>query len=633
MKKGKKGLLSLGWMQSVWFKQGIFIILDSASVVLGYLFTLMFRFGGVIPRPYYTAFWQSIAFIILIYLAVNAIFHLYSSLWQHAGINEIMNVALACVIATVLVYVYAVIAQNILPKSVYIAAGLILILLFGFTRMFYRIFRRFLKGSYAYAFQRSNVLIVGAGETGSLIAKQISDRDDLHIRVVGYVDDSPGKKDSYMNGYRVLGKIEDIPRLVEKRGIEELIFAIPSATPKERKHILEVCTSTDCKVKIIPGLDAMLEGVDIRRMRDVDAEDLLARDPVKINGEAISQYITGSTVLVTGGGGSIGSELCRQIVRFQPKKLIVFDIYENNAYELYVSIKNQYGSDFPIEVVIGSVRDMKRVDEVFAKYRPDIVFHAAAHKHVPLMEASPGEAVKNNVNGTFIVAKAADIVGVKRFVLISTDKAVNPTNIMGATKYLCELIMQYMNQTSEHTRYVAVRFGNVLGSNGSVIPLFRQQIAKGGPVTVTHKDVTRYFMTIPEAAQLVIQAGAMIDQGEIFILDMGEPVKIDEFARTFIRLSGFEPDVDIPIVYTGLRPGEKMYEELWQSDDNMKRSSFPGIFVGTPHEVEAQEIKEHVDYLRAHADADSSRIHEYMAKVVPTYHAPGQEVNEQSAEA
>lgn len=607
------------WMQSAWFKRCTFILIDGISVILGYLGALLFRFGGNVPAVYMQAFWQSVFFIACIYIVVNAMFHLYSSLWQHAGVNEIVSIALACVVATCLVYLYATIFENILPRSVYIAAGCILMLLFGFTRMAYRIFRRFLRGAHAPVSTKRNALIVGAGETGSIIAKQMHERDDLTLRVMGYVDDDVAKRNSYMNGYRVLGGISDIPRLVERYQVQEIIYAIPSATPLERKRILEICTATGCKVKMIPGLDAMLEGVDIRRIRDINVEDLLAREPVHLNIDAISQYLTDSTVLVTGGGGSIGSELCRQIVKFRPKRLVVFDIYENNAYELSIAIKSEYGRDFPIDVVIGSVRDMQRVDEVFAQYKPDIVFHAAAHKHVPLMEVSPAEAVKNNVNGTFNVAKAADLVGVKRFVLISTDKAVNPTNIMGATKYLCELIMQYMNQTAKTTKYVAVRFGNVLGSNGSVIPLFKRQIEHGGPVTVTHKDITRYFMTIPEAAQLVIQAGSMIGQGEIFVLDMGAPVKIDELARTFIRLSGLEPDVDIRIVYTGLRPGEKMYEELWQNQEDIDRSDFPGIFVGRSHMLSAQEIKEKIDYLRRCVEQDPTHVHMYMEKVVPTY--------------
>lgn len=619
MKNKEKNSFERKIIQSIWVRQSILIIMDALFVVLAYLFTLLFRFGGAIPPVYYTAFKEAILVIGLIHILVNAIFHLYGSLWKHAGVDEIINVAGATLIATCLVYLYSIIAENVLPRSVYIAAGLILVLLFGFSRMFYRLLRR-LKRGHAATQGEINTLIIGAGETGSFLAKQISEQDKLNIRLVGYIDDDPGKRDSHMNGYKVLGNTQEIPEIVKRECVEELIFAIPSAPLKRRSQILEICTATGCRVKIIPGLEQMLgESIDFRRMRDVNVEDLLERDPVRINTEEVSEYLTGSCVLVTGGGGSIGSELCKQIALFKPKRLIIFDIYENNAYELYVWLKQKYGKDFPVEVVIGSIRDMKRIDEVFAKYQPDIVFHAAAHKHVPLMEANPGEAIKNNVNGTFIVAKAADIAKVKRFVLISTDKAVNPTNIMGATKYLCELIMQYMNQTSKQTQYTAVRFGNVLGSNGSVIPLFKRQVAEGGPVTVTHKDVTRYFMTIPEAAQLVIQAGAMIDQGQIFILDMGEPVKIDEFARAFIRLSGFEPDVDIPIVYTGLRPGEKMYEELWQNEEDMSESSFPGIFVGKSHPIAASEIKAHIDYLRVHADAEPEKIHEYIAKVVPTY--------------
>ena len=598
------------------------ILLDAACVLAAYLATLAFRFGGIVPGSYWNTFEHSILYIILIYLVVNALFRLYSTLWEHASIEELLYVIGASILSTVLCYTLAAIRMDRMPRSIYIAAGLIIILLHGGLRLSYRVFRRLLKSN-IFAQNKIPVLVIGAGDAGADIIRQMQEAPGVALSPVCIVDDDAKKQGVRIHGVRVAGTTQDIPQIVKRYEIRQIIYAIPSSDRVAKRRILELCTATDCDLKIIPTVETLLAGKsDLRQLRDVDVGDLLERPVVKLDMKAICGYLEGSTVLVTGGGGSIGSELCRQIAKFHPKKLVVFDIYENNAYELYVDLKRIYGDELDMEVVIGSVRDISRVDEVFGCYKPDVVFHAAAHKHVPLMEGSPVEAVKNNVNGTFNIAKAADMAGAKRFVLISTDKAVNPTNIMGATKYLCELIVQYMNQTSKNTKYVAVRFGNVLGSNGSVIPLFRRQIAVGGPVTVTHKDIKRYFMTIPEAAQLVLQAGSMAKQGEIFLLDMGDPVNIDEFARTFIRLSGYEPDVDIKIVYTGLRPGEKMLEELLQKDEVQGESDFPGILVGKTHPVRAAEIKNRIDYLRRMAEKDPDHIRRYMAQVVPTYCTP-----------
>lgn len=602
------------------------ILLDAICVLAAYLATLAFRFGGKIPEANWVTFENSILFIVLIYLVVNALCRLYSTLWEHASIEELLYVIGAAVASTILCYTLAIIRMDRMPQSIYIAAGLIIILLHGGLRLSYRVFRRLIKSN-LFSQNKIPVLVIGAGDAGADIIRQMQEMPGIALSPVCIVDDDVQKRGVRIHGVRVIGGTNDIPAIVEKYDIKQIIYAIPSSDRVAKRRILEICTATDCELKIIPTVETMLAGKsDLRQLRDVDVGDLLERSIVKLDMDAISGYLTGSTVLVTGGGGSIGSELCRQIAKFRPKKLVVFDIYENNAYELYVDLKRIYGDELDMDIVIGSVRDIPRLDEVFGQYKPDVVFHAAAHKHVPLMEGSPVEAVKNNVNGTFNTAKAADIAGVKRFVLISTDKAVNPTNIMGATKYLCELIIQYMNQTSKNTKYVAVRFGNVLGSNGSVIPLFKRQIAMGGPVTVTHKDMKRYFMTIPEAAQLVIQAGSMAKQGEIFLLDMGAPVSIDEFARTFIRLSGYEPDVDIKVVYTGLRPGEKMFEELLQESEVQRESDFPGILVGKTHPVKAAEIKQRVDYLRKKADEDPENIRRYMAQVVPTY-CPPEEAN------
>ena len=596
------------------------ILLDAICVLAAYLATLAFRFGGKVPEANWATFENSILFIVLIYLVVNALCRLYSTLWEHASIEELLYVIGAAVASTILCYTLTVLRMDRMPRSIYIAAGLIIILLHGGLRLSYRVFRRLIKSN-LFSQNKIPVLVIGAGDAGADIIRQMQEMPGIALSPVCIVDDDVQKRGVRIHGVRVIGGTNDIPAIVEKYDIKQIIYAIPSSDRVAKRRILEICTATDCELKIIPTVETMLAGKsDLRQLRDVDVGDLLERPIVKLDMHAISDYLTGGTVLVTGGGGSIGSELCRQIAKFRPKKLVVFDIYENNAYELYVDLKRIYGDELDMDVVIGSVRDIPRLDEVFGQYKPDVVFHAAAHKHVPLMEGSPVEAVKNNVNGTFNTAKAADIAGVKRFVLISTDKAVNPTNIMGATKYLCELIIQYMNQTSKNTKYVAVRFGNVLGSNGSVIPLFKRQIAMGGPVTVTHKDMKRYFMTIPEAAQLVIQAGSMAKQGEIFLLDMGEPVSIDEFARTFIRLSGYEPDVDIKVVYTGLRPGEKMFEELLQEGEVQRESDFPGILVGKTHPVKAAEIKQRVDYLRKMADEDPENIRRHMVQAVPTYY-------------
>ena len=604
----------------------LLILLDAICVLAAYLATLAFRFGGKVPEANWATFENSILFIVLIYLVVNALCRLYSTLWEHASIEELLYVIGAAVASTILCYTLAVIRMDRMPRSIYIAAGLIIILLHGGLRLSYRVFRRLIKSN-LFSQNKIPVLVIGAGDAGADIIRQMQEMPGIALSPVCIVDDDVQKRGVRIHGVRVIGGTNDIPAIVEKYDIKQIIYAIPSSDRVAKRRILEICTATDCELKIIPTVETMLAGKsDLRQLRDVDVGDLLERPIVKLDMDAISGYLTDSTVLVTGGGGSIGSELCRQIAKFRPKKLVVFDIYENNAYELYVDLKRIYGDELDMDVVIGSVRDIPRLDEVFGQYKPDVVFHAAAHKHVPLMEGSPVEAVKNNVNGTFNTAKAADIAGVKRFVLISTDKAVNPTNIMGATKYLCELIIQYMNQTSKNTKYVAVRFGNVLGSNGSVIPLFKRQIAMGGPVTVTHKDMKRYFMTIPEAAQLVIQAGSMAKQGEIFLLDMGEPVSIDEFARTFIRLSGYEPDVDIKVVYTGLRPGEKMFEELLQEGEVQRESDFPGILVGKTHPLKAAEIKQRIDYLRKMADEDPENIRWYMAQAVPTY-CPPEEAN------
>ena len=432
------------------------------------------------------------------------------------------------------------------------------------------------------------------------------------------IDDTSSKFGKRLCGVPIVGNRNDIPAMVEKYKISKIIYAIPSAPAAVRKEILDICTTTGCEVQMLPGIFQMVNGeVSVSKLRKVDPQDLLGRDPIKVNLDEIMGYISGKTVMVTGGGGSIGSELCRQIARAKPKQLIIFDIYENNAYEIQMELKRNH-PELNLEVLIGSVRNTNRLDYVLGKYQPELVFHAAAHKHVPLMEDSPNEAIKNNVFGTYKMAKAAAKYGVKRFVLISTDKAVNPTNIMGASKRLCEMVVQMMNRESE-TEFVAVRFGNVLGSNGSVIPLFKKQIEAGGPVTVTHPDIIRYFMTIPEAVSLVLQAGYYAKGGEIFVLDMGEPVKIDTMARNLIRLSGYEPDVDIKVQYTGLRPGEKLYEELLMKEEGMQDTANKLIHIGKPIEMDDEQFKEQLDRLEKACKEEVTNMKDIVSEIVPTY--------------
>ncbi|MCH5186599.1 MAG: polysaccharide biosynthesis protein [Oscillospiraceae bacterium] len=475
---------------------------------------------------------------------------------------------------------------------------------------------------------KKRLLIVGAGDAANMVFKDIANNKRLNYDIVGFIDDDKKKQKTNVNGIEVLGTRYAIPDICKSYHIEEILIAIPSAGLKSIREIIEICNNTECKIKILPSMDKIIDYENMHNnIRNVEIEDLLARDPIVLDNTGISKYIKNKTVLVTGGGGSIGSELCRQIMRYSPEKLIILDIYENNAYELQMELNKKYPDNMP-EVVIASVRDADRLDDIFSKYKPYLVFHAAAHKHVPLMEESPGEAVKNNVFGTLNVVKCADKHKVKRFVMISTDKAVNPTNIMGATKRMCEMIVQCMARNSG-TEFAAVRFGNVLGSNGSVIPLFKKQIDEGGPVTVTHKDITRFFMTIPEASQLVLQAASYAKGGEIFVLDMGEPVKIYDLAVNLIRLSGYRPNVDIEIKICGLRPGEKLYEEILMNEEGLNKTNHNKIFVGKPINIDTDKLNTMLDMLeKAVATNDNDVIKDAVAKAVPTYRKdiPMQEV-------
>lgn len=547
------------------------------------------------------------------------ILKLYNSLWEFASVSELVRITLGCFFSAVFYMVGMFMLHLTVPRSFPAIYMLILCLLCGALRLSYRCVRRTRAGLRSEGEKRT--MLIGGGQAGAIALREFQTSPRSENKVVCIIDDSPNKVGSYLRGVKIVGGRSSIPAMAEKYDVDEIVLAIPSASRQEKLQILSYCHNTSCTLRTLPGICQLANGeVRIEQIREVDIEDLLGRETVKIDLDEVAAYITGKTVLVTGGGGSIGSELCRQAAAQRPKRLIIFDIYENNAYDIQMELRRTH-PELDLVVLIGSVRDRERVMQVFDRYRPDLVCHAAEHKHVPLMETSPFEAIKNNVFGTYNVAQAADRFGTQRFILISTDKAVNPTNVMGASKRLCEMIVQMMNDRSA-TEYVAVRFGNVLGSAGSVIPLFRKQIRSGGPVTVTDKRVIRYFMTIPEAVQLIFQAGAYARGGEIFVLDMGEPVRIDDLARNMIRLSGFEPDVDIPIVYTGLRPGEKLYEELLLSGEGMQKTKNDLIYIGHEIAFDPAAFEENLMLLRAIPETDEPALRAKLRELVPTFHAP-----------
>ena len=532
----------------------------------------------------------------IISLFIFWVFRLYHSLWQYASIAEVYRIAEACITVEIVHYVCNRIVGNMLPRSCYFNAAIYLIIAICASRFMYRMIRTILN-KYRNIKTSNNVMIIGAGEATNVIMREIQSSSYLaNSNIACIIDDDRRKVGKYIRGVKVIGtrdKIKDAAKLYD---IDEIIFAIPSASNEVKRDILNICKETDCTLKILPGVYQMVDGeINVNSIRNVDVLDLLGRDPIEVDIESIMGYVKDKVIMVTGGGGSIGSELCRQLVSHMPKQLIIFDIYENNAYDIQQELKINY-PDANVVTLIGSIRNVSRLESVFAQYKPDIVYHAAAHKHVPLMEVSPDEAVKNNVVGTWNVAKMADKYGVKKFVMISTDKAVNPTNVMGATKRICEMIVQTYNEISK-TDFVAVRFGNVLGSNGSVIPLFKKQIEAGGPVTVTDPNIIRYFMTIPEAVSLVLQAGAYAKGGEIFILDMGEPVKIDDLAKNLIRLSGYTLGVDMEIKYTGLRPGEKLYEELLMKEEGLQETDNKLIHIGKPIEFDKENFFDNLEKL------------------------------------
>lgn len=598
----------------------LLIIFDILAVNLSYGIALWLRFDlrfSSIPKEYLNGWLHGIPINTALVLGIFTLFHLYRSVWEFAGYVELINTLGASLLLAVLNPVYMTLFIERMPISYYLLGWM---MVFGFTlgiRFSYR-FLCLIRTKRSKEHDGKNILIIGAGAAGRMLLRELKRSEHINDNVCCFIDDDEQKKGCYIAGVPIAGTRTDIKKAVDTYNITKIIFAIPSADVREKSLILNICKDTGCELQTVPGIYQLVNNeVSVEKLREVSVEELLGREPVEVNLKEIMGYVSHEVVLVTGGGGSIGSELCRQIAANNPKQLIIFDIYENNAYEIQMELSAQY-PELDIVTLIGSVRNTHRIDQIFRDYKPQIVFHAAAHKHVPLMENSPNEAIKNNVIGTYNTAKAADSYQTERFVLISTDKAVNPTNVMGASKRLCEMIVQYMNQNSS-TVYAAVRFGNVLGSNGSVIPLFKKQIAKGGPVTVTDKRIIRYFMTIPEAVSLVLQAGAYAKGGEIFVLNMGEPVKIDDLARNLIKLSGYEPDIQIPIQYVGLRPGEKLFEETWYENDNMKPTENKLIFVGKPIQIEDEVFVERLMKLKEIAYEDGNEIREVIKDMVDTY--------------
>ena len=608
---------------SVISKVAVIMLLDVLATTTSFFFGLWFRYDFAfvnIRAEHMAGYLSAIGPWCVITIIVFACFRLYSSIWAFVSTSEVFRIIGAYIVLGAIGVVLFHFDGMVMPRS-----SMVVGFLFSFVstvgiRFAYRLVRTAQRkiSHVTHAHGLKNVMLIGAGDAGRALAIEFVNSDYVRDHLACVIDDNPIKLHKQLCGVPIVGNRHDIPEMVKQYKISKIIFAIPSAPASIRKEILDICSTTGCEVQLLPGIFQMVNGdVSVSKLRKVDPQDLLGRDPIKVNLDEIMGYVSGKVVLVTGGGGSIGSELSRQIARANPRQLVIFDIYENNAYDIQRELQRTH-PELNLVVLIGSVRNTNRVNSIMQTYRPDLVFHAAAHKHVPLMEDSPNEAIKNNVFGTYKLSKAAAKYGVKRFVLISTDKAVNPTNIMGASKRLCEMVVQMMNRESD-TEFVAVRFGNVLGSNGSVIPLFKKQIEAGGPVTVTHPDIIRYFMTIPEAVSLVLQAGYYAKGGEIFVLDMGEPVKIDTMARNMIRLSGYEPDVDIKVEYTGLRPGEKLYEELLMKGEGMRETANKLIYIGKPIEMDDGKFKEQLQRLDEACREESSCIKDIVAEIVPTY--------------
>lgn len=595
---------------------------DILIIVVAQYLSLLIRFDFKIisiPSKYLAAIDSYTLINIGVTILIFAIFHLYDSLWKYAGMLEFFNTIVACAVASASHLAGMTMMHLVVTRSYFLIYFFMLVSFTISGRFLQRLL--FLFSNHFRMGKRKTpiiTMVVGAGNAGALILKELEYSKHLNRKVPCVIDDNDNKKGTKLLGIPIVGNRNDIPHYVNKYKIEEIVIAIPTLQEKSKKDLLNICKNTGCKIKILPGTYQLIKGeVSVSKLRDVQIEDLLGRPAVKIKLDEVLSYVKDRVVLVTGGGGSIGSELCRQLANHEPKMLIIVDIYENNAYDIQQELINKY-PDLELVVLIASVRDKHKIFTIFEKYKPDIIYHAAAHKHVPMMEISPHEAVKNNVFGTYNVVMAADYYKAKKFVLISTDKAVNPTNIMGATKRMCEMLIQaYQNKSS--TEYVAVRFGNVLGSNGSVIPLFKRQISEGGPVTVTDRNIIRYFMTIPEAVTLVLEAGAYAKGGEIFVLDMGEPVKIDDLARNLIQLSGYRPDVDIKIEYVGLRPGEKLYEELLMQEENLKSTKNDRIYIGHPIEFDEMKFFQQLSELKDVVSEDLPGIKSAVSKIVKTY--------------
>ena len=650
--ENKRPLLQHWQVMAIWL-----MVYDAIAVNAAYFAALWLRFDfrfSMIPEVYWMAWLKFAPIYAAVCVAVFWLLRLYRSLWEFASFDELMKVIQATAITVVFHAVGIVLLFHRMPISYYFVGAVfqfIAVLAIRFLDRFMLLLRNNSNTHLSEA-RAKRCMLIGAGASGQMILRDLHHAHESGDKILCIIDDDPNKRNRYIDGVQVVGDRDDILAKVEEYNIEKILFAIPSASPEVRRDILNICKETGCELKSLPGLYELAVGVDMgaNDLRDVAVEDLLGRDPIRVDMGEIFEYLSGKVILVTGGGGSIGSELCRQIADHNPKQLIIFDVYENNAYEIQQELKDTH-PNLNLLVLIGSVRDSKRINSVFATYKPDICYHAAAHKHVPLMEDSPCESIKNNAIGTYKTAYAALVNHCKRFVLVSTDKAVNPTNIMGASKRLCEMSVQCIDRMIKegraaelpslhahaadedgsmknlpalsegpYTEFVAVRFGNVLGSNGSVIPVFKKQIAKGGPVTVTHPDIIRYFMTIPEAVSLILQAGTYAKGGEIFVLDMGEPVKIDTLARNLIKLSGLRPDVDIEIKYVGLRPGEKLYEEKLMAEEGMRTTPNKLIHIGSPIDIDPDVFLGQLQGLMEAAYSESEDIKELVAEVVPTYH-------------
>ena len=600
-----------------YIRKSILLILDIVLVSAALLFAYLLRFDGYLGL-YFEQYKDVVVFVVLIYITINWLFGLYNKMWRYASIQELLGIFWAATFSALLTYVLFWVLDTKIPRSVLLMTGILSVFAIGGSRFAYRVLRerlnkvRNIKSDTI----KKRLMIVGGGDAGANLVKELVQNPNSQYTPVVIVDDADWKLNNQIFNVPVKGNTDKIPELVESEEVDDIIIAIPSASKSRIREIVFLCQKTKANIKILPNMNDLINGkAELNQVRDVEVADLLGRDEVILDSSNIESYIKDQVCLITGGGGSIGSEIVRQLVKYQPKEIVVLDIYENNAYDLQQSLKRHY-PNLNFRVIIASVRDKERICKIFDEVRPSVVFHAAAHKHVPFMEENPSEAIKNNIFGTLNVAQCAHEHKVKRFILISTDKAVNPTNIMGATKRIAELIIQSINTISE-TEFAAVRFGNVLGSNGSVIPLFKEQIKAGGPVTITHPDITRYFMTIPEASRLVIQAGALAKGGEIFVLDMGEPVKIVDLATQLIELSGYKPNQDIKIEFIGLRPGEKLFEELLLEEEGLESTKQEGILIARPNEITYQEVQEIVNEIRTYV-YDLPKLKVTLKKMVPS---------------